>query len=172
MILESCKKNIIFTFLFSWVPDTQQAWQNIAKEFEEKWNFPNCIGAIDGKHVTIRCPSASGSTYYNYKNQFSVILLAIVDADYNFLYVDVGTNGRANDSGVLGRSHVTRLIENGNLNIPPPQPLTGRHADVPFVIVGDEAFPLKEYPVKPYPSRQLDQDKRIFNYRLFRARSS
>lgn len=88
------------------------------------------------------------------------------------MYVDVGTNGRANDSGVLGRSHVTRLIENGNLNIPPPQLLTGRHADVPFVIVGDEAFPLKEYLVKPYPSRQLDQDKRIFNYRLFRARSS
>jgi hypothetical protein len=90
------------------------------------------------------------------------------------LYVDVGTNGRANDSGVLGRSHVTRLIENGNLNIPPPQPLTGRHADVSFVIhvVGDEAFPLKEYHVKPYPSRQLDQDKRIFNYRLSRARSS
>jgi len=76
------------------------------------------------------------------------------------LYVDVGTNGRANDSGVLGRSHVTRLIENGNLNIPPPQPLTGRHADVPFVIVGDESFPLKEYLVKPYPNRKLDQDKK------------
>ena len=91
-------------------------------------------------------------------------------ADYNFLYADVGTNGRANDSGVLGRSDVTRLIENGNLNIPPPQPLTGRNADVPFVIVGDEAFPLKEYLVKPYPSRQLDQDKRIFNNRLSRAR--
>ena len=88
------------------------------------------------------------------------------------MYVDVGTNGRANDSGVLGRSHVTRLIENGNLNIPPPQQLTGRHADVPFAIVADEAFPLKEYLVKPYPSRQLDQDKRIFNYRLSRARSS
>jgi len=75
------------------------------------------------------------------------------------LYIDVGTNGRANDSGVLGRSHVTRLIENGNLNILPPQPLTGRHADVPFVIVGDEAFPLKEYLVKPYPSRQLTKIK-------------
>ena len=86
------------------------------------------------------------------------------------MYVDVGTNGRANDSGVLGRSHVTRLIENGNLNIPPPQPLTGRHADVPFVIVGDEAFPLKEYLVKPYPNRKLDQDKKKNYYRLSRAR--
>ena len=86
------------------------------------------------------------------------------------MYVDVGTNSRANDSGVLGWSHVTRLIENGNLNIPSPQPLTCRHADAPFVIVGDEAFSLKEYLVKPYPSRQLDQGKIIFNYILSRAR--
>lgn len=85
------------------------------------------------------------------------------------MYVDVGTNGGANDCGVLGRSHVTPLI-NGNLNILPPQPLPGRHSDVPFVIVGKEAFPLNEYLVKPYPSRQLDQDKGIFNYRLSRAR--
>ena len=152
------------------MPDTQQAWKTIADEFEEKWNFPNCIGAIDGKHVTVKCPSGSGSAFYNYKNQFSIILLAIVDADYNFLFVDVGTNGRANDSGVFGRSAISTLLENGELNIPPPQPLPGRQRDIPFVIVGDDAFPLKNYLVKPYPNRQLDPEKRVFNYRLSRAR--
>jgi hypothetical protein len=143
---------------------------NIAESFQEKWDFPNCVGAIDGKHVLIRCPTGSGSTYYNYKNQFSIILLALVDADYKFLYVDVGTNGRANDSGILTRSTLIETIENGELNLPPSQPLPGRHLEVPFVIVGDDAFPLKQYLMKPFPTRQLDFEKRVYNYRLSRAR--
>lgn len=36
--------------------------------------------------------------------------------------------------------------------------------------VGDEAFPLKSFLMKPYPSRKLDQNKRIFNCQISRAR--
>ncbi|XP_062607230.1 uncharacterized protein LOC134269020 [Saccostrea cucullata] len=152
------------------IPQTQQEWMAIANSFDEQWDFPNCIGAIDGKHVLIKCPTGSGSTYFNYKNQFSIILLALVDADYKFLYVDVGTNGRANDSGILARSALIEMIESGNMNLPPPRPLPERHLEVPFVIVGDDAFPLKPYLMKPFPKRQLDLEKRVFNYRLSRAR--
>jgi hypothetical protein len=120
--------------------------------------------------VSIKCPANSGSLYYNYKHFFSVILLAIVDADYNFLYVDVGSAGRSNDSGVFCNSKLYELLEINQLGVPPPKPLPGRDVSVPYVIVGDDAFPLKNYLLKPYPNRQLNVDKRIFNYRLSRAR--
>jgi len=56
---------------------------------------------MDGKHVIIRCPPKSASDCFNYKKDFSTILFAIVDSNYNFLYIDVGTNGRANDALVF-----------------------------------------------------------------------
>lgn len=65
-------------------------YQCIAERFNSIWKFPNCIGAIDGKHVRIKCPSHSGSMYYNYKHYFSIILQAVADDHYNFVCIDVG----------------------------------------------------------------------------------
>lgn len=59
----------------------------IARDYQLKWNFNNCIGALDGKHILIR-PTA-GSYYYNYKNNFSIVLMALVSADYRFIYVEM-----------------------------------------------------------------------------------
>lgn len=69
---------------------TQELWTKIEEEFRTIWNFPNCIGAIDGKHVNIRAPWNSGSLYFNYKKYFSTVLLAVVDAKYKFIIVDIG----------------------------------------------------------------------------------
>ncbi|KAH7938536.1 hypothetical protein HPB49_024981 [Dermacentor silvarum] len=49
----------------------------IASDFEERWNMPHCVGAIDGKRVVIECPSKSGSEDYNCKYCFNKSLLAI-----------------------------------------------------------------------------------------------
>jgi len=54
-----------------------EKWLEIAKGFNENADYPNCIGAIDGKHIRVIKPSASGSLYYNYKNYFSIVLLAV-----------------------------------------------------------------------------------------------
>lgn len=81
------------------------------KDFEDLWQFPNACGAMDGKHVNIRCPAESGSQFFNCKKTFSTILFAVVDARYNFLYIDVGTNGRANDASVFSKLAFSRALE-------------------------------------------------------------
>ena len=64
------------------VPSTKEEWLKITHEFEEKWQFPNCIGAVDGKHLVIQPPTDSGSHYYNYKHTHSVVLMAVAGPNY------------------------------------------------------------------------------------------
>lgn len=84
--------------------DGLEEWKATAERFSEKHNFPNCLGALDGKHVRIRAPNRSGSQYFNYKKYHSIILLASCDADKNFNYVDIGAFGSQSDGGVLAKS--------------------------------------------------------------------
>lgn len=151
---------------------TTESWVKIEDDFRRLWNYPNCIGAIDGKHVNIRAPWNSGSLYYNYKKFFSTVLLAITDAKYKFIVVDIGPFGRNNDSGILSSSKFGQLLQNNMLDIPPSKCLPGTTIPVPHVFVGDEAFPLSEHLMRPYPGSQVlnDSTKKIFNYRLSRAR--
>lgn len=125
---------------------------------------------MDGKHVGIKCPAKSGSNFFNYKNFFSIVLFAIVDADYKFIYIDVGKNGRISDGGIFANTPIYNKLENGSLRLPADEPLLDRVKNIPFLLVGDEAFPLKSYLMKPYPNRNLDLTQRIFNYRLSRVR--
>jgi hypothetical protein len=150
-------------------PSTEQ-WKSIAEEFYSSWNFPNCIGAIDGKHIAIRAPANSGSLYFNYKKTFSIILMAVCDANYCFTLVDIGSQGRHSDGGVLTHSVFGNLLEKGLLNLPPANQLPNSNKMLPNVIVGDEAFPLKKYMMRPFPRKDLTDAHKVYNYRLSRAR--
>lgn len=50
-----------------------ELWTQIAEDFYSKWQFPNCVGAIDGRHMHIQAPCNSGSEFFNYKKFFSLV---------------------------------------------------------------------------------------------------
>lgn len=151
---------------------TSETWSQVEEDFKNIWNFPNCIGAIDGKHVVLRAPHNSGSLYFNYKKTFSTVLLAVVDAKYKFVVVDVGAYGRNSDGGIFSNSRLGNKIHNGTLNIPQNKCLPGTNQEMPHVFVADEAFPLSKNIMRPYPGNDIrgNEEKKIYNYRLSRAR--
>ncbi|KAJ8933855.1 hypothetical protein NQ318_004686 [Aromia moschata] len=82
-------------------PRTKEEWIEVAEEFRNRWQFINCGGALDGKHIRITKPPHSGATYYNYKGFYSIALMALVNADYKFIWLDVGQQGRISDGAVF-----------------------------------------------------------------------
>lgn len=81
--------------------------------------------------------------YYNYKQFFSIVLFALVDADYRFIYVDIGKNGRISDGGVFANSSIFKAMEDKSLDISFGKHLPRREGPLPYFIVGDEVFPIK-----------------------------
>lgn len=145
-------------------------WKSIANDFEEKWNFPNCVGAIDGKHVVLKSPGNSGSMFFNYKGTFSIVLLAVADANYRFVVIDVGGYGKQSDGGTLATSQFGIRFNKGELDLPPPRALNSSLEKLPHVFLADAAFPLTKNMMRPYPGKKLGPAERVFNYRLSRAR--
>ncbi|KAK5648232.1 hypothetical protein RI129_003124 [Pyrocoelia pectoralis] len=133
-------------------PDRKD-WLVIAEEFETSWQFPNCIGALDGRHIKFRAPISAGSYYYNYKGDHFIVLLAMADAKYKIIYCNVGANGRTSDGGVFRESGLFKAMSSGYLLFPQNRPLSGRVLEVPYVIVVDDAFPLSSRIMKPFPCR-------------------
>ena len=178
---EVCK--VIFNCLKSEylrMPSSKEEWLELPKETFERWNFPNAFAAADGKHVSLLHPNNSGSEYYNYKGFYSLVMLALVDFDYKFTFSDVACQGRISDADVYNNSALSFVIENEQLNLPEPCELpiidTAWTQDevaemkIPFMFVAYDAFPLIRHILKPYGQRNLDDKKRIYNYRLSRFR--
>ncbi|XP_060868606.1 uncharacterized protein LOC132943589 [Metopolophium dirhodum] len=114
-------------------------------EFYEKWNFPNCVGSIDGKHIRLRCPKNSG----------------IVDAKYRFIMINVGGCGKNSDGGILCDTNFHQRLESGTLKLPIERKLGNSGISAPYVFVGDEAFPLRNplrnYLMRPFPRNQAQE---------------
>jgi hypothetical protein len=138
-----------------------------------KWNFPNCIRAIDvKKNIMIQAPGCSGLLYFNYKKYFSIVLLALVDANYKFIAVDVGAYGSCSDGGVFANSSLGAALREGSLQLPPDKPLPGTDEPMSHVILGNKAFPLKRYLMRLHSRAQSrdSEQQQVFNYWHSRAR--
>lgn len=148
---------------------TQQQWLENANLFWQLSQFPNCIGALDGKQIRILMPPMSESRTYNYKRHSSIVLSAIADSSYNFVAIDVF--GSSTDTKSFRSSPMGRKLSEGKFNIPPRQPLPGKtEPAVPFVMVASEGFGLSENLLCPYAHRGLTKKKKVFGYRLGKAR--
>ncbi|KAK3931941.1 Protein ANTAGONIST OF LIKE HETEROCHROMATIN PROTEIN 1 [Frankliniella fusca] len=151
-------------------PLTEERLEAISEGFWRTWNFPNCYGAIDGKHCIVQNFPNGASDWFNYKKSFSMVLLAICDHAYKFTYVDIGGRGRRSDGGLWEQCTLKQMLDNGDLPLAPMKPLPGSWAATPQVLVADAAFPMGPNIMRPYPGEFLPDHKAIFNYRLSRAR--
>lgn len=138
--------------------------------YYKRWNIPNCFGAVDGKHISIQAPQHSGTEYFSYKKSFSFSLMAVCDAFYKFIYVDIGAPGSQHDSTSFRQTNFGQGILNETWPIPDARPLPGLTQNFPCYLVADQAFPLNNHIMRPYPGENLPESKRIFNYRISRAR--
>lgn len=150
--------------------ENENTWTEIANDFMINCNYPHCLGAIDGKHVRITNPAHSASLFYNYKKFFSIVLMAVVDSKYKFIYINVGSFGRESDSTIFSKTSFGKKLEEGSMNLPHPQPLSVNTTPLPYVFIADEAFGLTTHLMRPYGGKNLTVESRIYNYRHCRAR--
>uniref|UniRef100_A0A8C3I585 DDE Tnp4 domain-containing protein n=1 Tax=Chrysemys picta bellii TaxID=8478 RepID=A0A8C3I585_CHRPI len=125
--------------------------------------FPNYGGAIDGTHIPILAPEHQATEYINHKGYFSVLLQALVDHKGRFTNINVGWSGKVHDARVFRHSGLFRKLEEGTFF--PDQKITVGDVEMPIVILGDPAYPLMPWLMKPYTG-SLDSSQDLFNYRL------
>ena len=154
------------------LPTTEGEWKDIVGKTFQRWHLPNCLAAADGKHIQLMHPHNSGSLYINYKGFFSIVLMALEDYDYKFLFVGIGCQGCISDGGVFRNCDFYGALARNKLNlplpteVPPLNPGWNSTEPLPFVFVGDDAFSLTNFCMKPYPLTGLTEEERLFNFRL------
>ncbi|XP_064110264.1 putative nuclease HARBI1 [Macrobrachium nipponense] len=121
-------------------PKTPEEWNDIAKRFASKWNYFSCVGALDGKHVAIKKSKGGGSLYFNYKKFHSIVLMALPDTKYRFLFVDVGAEGGVGDGGTWQKCNLAKAITNNQAGLPQDRNLPNDDEPIPFHIVANNAF--------------------------------
>ncbi|XP_071096960.1 uncharacterized protein [Haliotis cracherodii] len=135
-------------------PIEPQDWLQVAEQFQGRLQFPHVLGALDG----------------NYKGFCSIVVMGLVDADYKFLWIQVGDVGSSSDSQIWNHCALHQSIQQGILGIPDAEPLPFDDVDIPYYIIADYAFAIKSWLMKPFSRQGLAHDELVFNYRLSRAR--
>nr|XP_006825496.1 PREDICTED: uncharacterized protein LOC100375701 [Saccoglossus kowalevskii] len=138
-------------------PETEEEWKEVATMFSTRWSYHNCLGAVDGKHIAMKKPPNAGSYYYNCKGFHSIVLMAVADATYKFLYVDVGAEGGASGEGTWSNCSLHDAVEENRAGVPQSEPPTNDDQPVPYHFVGDDAFALRTWMMKPYSLHRLER---------------
>lgn len=135
--------NLLLLFLFQF-PASEDDWKKVDADFEEMWNFPNLLYAVDGKHVDIVAPPNSGLYFFNYKGSHSMVLMAIANTRHEFLLCDFEVHGRVSYRGVIKETLIYENTCADELHIPPPKRPKDFPDALPYVFIGDEAFAVRK----------------------------
>lgn len=143
--------------------------REIVDGFNSRWGFPQTFGAIDGSHIPILRPEESSADYFNRKGYHSILMQAVVDFRGRFLDVNIGWPGKVHDARVLINSSFYRKASTGSLV--PDWSKTFGGVRVPLLVLGDPAYPLLPWLMKPYIETPNSTDAECkYNYRQSRAR--
>lgn len=145
--------------------------KEVVRGFESYWGFPQTAGAIDGSHIPIIRPEECASDYYNRKGYYSIILQGLVDFRGHFMDVCIGWPGKVHDARVFANSALYKKAIDGKLFPSWSRKLGTNSIDVPLVVLGDPAYPLLTWLMKPYiENASTTAKEKRFNYRQSRAR--
>uniref|UniRef100_A0A1B0D945 Uncharacterized protein n=1 Tax=Phlebotomus papatasi TaxID=29031 RepID=A0A1B0D945_PHLPP len=149
-------------------PPTRERILEITQGFNDTWGFPQTYGAVDGCHIEVTVPDELKTDYYNFKGWHSIVLLAAVDHRYRFTYLNIGSPGRNNDSYIFERSALKDQHMHNQLFFEYSRNI--ENFNTPVLLLGDSAFRLSHFLMKPYPQTDLQPKERHFNYMLSRSR--
>ncbi len=111
----------------------------------------------------------AGLYYFNYEIFHSIFLMALVGGDYKFTWWKL-VQMVLHRMRRYSKTGLKEAIEQHVIDFPPPDHLPADNRDTPYFFVGDDAFPLHTYMVKPYGRLGLEVPERIYNYRTSRCR--
>ncbi|XP_055041197.1 uncharacterized protein [Misgurnus anguillicaudatus] len=148
---------------------TAAEFRQIIQGYRDKWRFPQVVGAIDGSHIKITAPHENSADYYNRKGDYSIILQGVVDHNMKFWDINVGRPGKVHDARVFALSSLFQRGSEGTLLPSWTERFEG--VDVPLLLLGDSAYPLLTWLMKPYPEGPGVTPQQLnFNHRLSQTR--
>ena len=103
--------------------------------------------------MVLQSPRNSVNEYFNYKNAITIVLFTLLDANYNFMFVDDGCQGRISDSGTVMNTALRKSLPTKTLHLPQPVPLNRREKVFHTYFTGDAALPWSENLMKVYPGQ-------------------
>ena len=137
-------------------PTTERDNINLIIDVEKLWQLPYCFGAIDGCHIPIECPPGgqeSAKEYRNFKNLYSIVVMALADNKYHFICTNCSIPGNSDESAVFQVLDLYRQITKNNL-IPNIGNIEDEQGFTPL-LTGGSAFPFRTWLLKPFENAIL-----------------
>jgi hypothetical protein len=164
------------TQLIKW-PQEPAALQATVDGFSSKYGLPWCAGALDGSLIPVKKPRSKhvwgdADSSHGYRGFMSHLLLAVVDSNKMFTYVNAGSPACVGDAGLYQRTQLKRNIDAGILDqIDIPLRISDQVQHIKPFLVRDAAIALGTHMLKNFTSPPPAGSARsTFNIRLTNCR--